>query len=126
MPGRPFKSGNTAAVGHGRPKGSSRILTCKEFAEKEGFQRLIEIARGESYRVVRNGKEVTLDPSLDLIFESIKLLLAYGIGKPAQVHEISADVNSIADWIQQFTKSDYSAPSLIEGSGGSDQLRSIS
>ncbi len=102
MPGRPFKRGNNAAAGHGRPKGSSRVLICQEFAEKEGFQRLIEIARGQSYRVLRDGKEIELNPDLDLIFEALKLLLAYGIGKPAQLLNVTHKVESLADWAHQY------------------------
>ncbi len=75
------------------------MLTCKEFAEREGYQRLIGLARGESYRVTRNGQDVDLYPDLDLIFESLKLLMAYGIGKPAQLLNVTHNVESLADWV---------------------------
>ncbi len=120
MPGRPFKAGNTAAVGHGRPKGSSRVLTCKEFAEKEGFQRLIGIARGQNYCVVRDGKEIELSPSLDLIFEALKLLLAYGIGKPAQLLNVTHNVDSLADWAHQYFGGNRSSLILEENTSSED------
>lgn len=78
------------------------MLKCKEFAEKEGFERLIGIARGASYRVDRDGKEIDLNPSLELIFEALKLLLAYGAGKPAQLLNVTHNVDSLADWAHQY------------------------
>ncbi|MFN0117801.1 MAG: hypothetical protein ACKVQC_05845 [Elusimicrobiota bacterium] len=86
------------------------MLTCREFAEKEGFQRLIGLARGESYRVKRDGKEIDLYPDLDLIFEALKLLLAYGIGKPAQLLNVTHNVDSLADWAHRYFAAVHSPP----------------
>lgn len=89
--GRPFEKGHPG--GPGRPKGSGRVELCRKFAEQEGFQKLIDIAKGIGYRVgTVNGKFVEVGPTRELQFEALKLALAYGYGKPTELVEHSGDV----------------------------------
>jgi hypothetical protein len=96
--GRPFEKGH--AGGPGRPKGSSRPEICRRFAEEEGFQKLIDIAKGVGYKVgTINGKFTEVGPSRELQFEALKLAIAYGYGKPTESVDLTSNGNTLYDWL---------------------------
>ncbi len=101
--GRPFQKNNKAAVGHGRPKGSSHILVCREWAEKKGWAKLIDWADGKDYQVgLKDGRMITLGPPLELQFQATKTLLEYGYGKPTQaIHQTGVQGISILQLIRE-------------------------
>ena len=73
LPGKPFKKGQSGNPG-GRPKGSKGFKErCRAFANEEGLNTLIEIAR-------ESGDKDRL--------KAVELLLAYGYGKPRQALDI--------------------------------------
>lgn len=69
------QSGNPA----GRPKGSGHVERCKEWAEKKGWDLLEKMAL------------TSLDEKVRL--EAMKLLIAYGVGKPTEHREISGNLS---------------------------------
>lgn len=79
----PFQPGNK--FGKGRPKGSGRIQECTKYAEEHGLQKLIELSQGVGcYRRVISQGRVLKIPNDELAFEALKLVLAYGLGKPTE------------------------------------------
>jgi len=78
-----FGPGNK--FGKGRPKGSSYIQVCREWAESEGWSRLISWAKGQS----GDGKL-----SKELQFQAMKMLMEYGYGKPRQQMDIDHGVSN--------------------------------
>lgn len=68
-----------AKPGPGRPKGStSHIEWCDEFADGEGKERLISLARSDNEKVA---------------IQAVTLIFAYGKGKPKESLEVSGTVN---------------------------------
>ena len=87
----PFQNGNK--YGKGRPVGSSCVGIARDWAKKKGWSQLIAWAEGKGYKVgLKGGRIVELGPDLDLQFEATKLLLAYGVGQPTKVVEVT-DMN---------------------------------
>ena len=86
-----FKKGNKCGVGHGRPKGSNWITLCRDWAEKKGWYRLINMAEGKGYSVeISHGRTVEIGPSLELQYQATRTLLEYGYGKPSQHVQLEA------------------------------------
>ena len=73
-----FTKGNQLAKGKGRPKGSSYIQICQQWAEKEGWQLLIDTARGKKYP----GES---KPAI----AAAQILIAYGYGKPKETVDVN-------------------------------------
>lgn len=130
--GRPFEKGNKAGVGHGRPKGSGRIQICAEFAEKEGFEILLNLARGkykDQHGKIRTAgwaapdpkqpaRIVWIGPSQELSFDALKLALAYGKGKPTEFVDISSGGQSLSEWANEwFASASPSANGHTNGNG---------
>src|SRR5262245_1266172 len=83
MPKQLFQPGNKAAVGHGRPKGSSKAAMFREWCEEKGIARLFELAEGIGHAFeLRNGKIVEVGPNYGIQLEALRLALAYGLGRP--------------------------------------------
>ena len=83
-----FAKGNK--LSKGRPKGSGMVQIARDWAVKKGWVKLIEIAEGKGWRVENIiGGFREIGPTLQLQLEATKLLLAYGIGKPTERHEIT-------------------------------------
>lgn len=114
--GRPFQANNQAAKGHGRPRGSGRIQICTEFADKEGFALLIALAKGQ-YKgpdgklrsagwaapdKSKPSRIVWIGPSSELSFDALRLVLAYGKGKPTEFIDVSSGGQSLSDWASEF------------------------
>lgn len=88
---QPGQSGNPA----GRPKGTGLVAICTKFADEEGFDKLIELARGTGYRIGKDpktGRVIHIGPSPELQFEALKLALAYGKGKPVAPVDVAGDI----------------------------------
>lgn len=84
-----FQPGNT--FGKGRPKGSGLVQQCTDWIEKKGWTKLIEIAEGKGHSFkIHGGKIIEVGPSEELQFEALKLIAAYGKGKPHESVEIDA------------------------------------
>jgi len=93
----PFQPGNK--LGKGRPKGSTRPEICRQFAEEQGFDRLISLAKGFTADGKKAGwaapdpkkpeRLIWVGPSEELQFEALKLAIAYGAGKPTESHEVA-------------------------------------
>lgn len=113
-----FQLGNT--YGKGRPKGSKRNEICKAYAEKYGFKKLIAIAEGKGHRYREyNGRLVEVGPDSGIQFEALKLILAYGFGKPTESIDLSTGGESLADWaIQHFRRNGNHVDSESNGSVG--------
>ncbi len=107
-----FEKGN--GFSKGRPRGSGAVQVCRDFAENDGFAKLIGVALGKPmpWRE-RRGKMEYSTPTQELQFEALKLLLAYGIGKPTQYHEVNNTVNSVADWALRHFGADASRASPV-------------
>jgi hypothetical protein len=87
-----FQPGNKLAVGRGRPKGSGKSQIAKEWAETKGLAKLQEIAEWPDEGVQvhpDSGRVIPKGWSRELQFEALKLMLAYGLGKPTERHELS-------------------------------------
>lgn len=129
-----FQTGNS--YGKGRPRGSKLNELCKKFAKEEGFERLIERAKGfyrDSNDQIRKagwaekkpakgkgvGRLVWVGPSDESQFEALKLALAYGAGKPTESVDVTSNGESLAEWaFQHFA---------IRGNGnGSSGLHGVS
>ena len=112
-----FQPGNK--YGQGRPKGSTYNEICKQFAEKEGVARLVEWAKGTfrnahgqvqaagwSQPKDTNGKPkgrlVWAGPDYSLQFEALKLVLAYGLGKPRNPVDITSGGQTLTDWANEW------------------------
>lgn len=78
MRGKPFKPGNK--LGKGRPKGSSYIDVCQQWAEHSGWEQLLAWATGKE-----NGKRV---PWAIRKF-AVNTILAYGFGRPREAIDVS-------------------------------------
>ena len=78
MRGRPFEDGNPG--GPGRPKGSHVNLEAKKWAETAGMRLLLRLADGKEKGWGRSCR-----------WDAVKLALAYGIGKPREAIEITAE-----------------------------------
>jgi hypothetical protein len=112
--GRQFGAGNQAGKGFGRPKGSGRIQICKEWAEKKGFKKLIDLAEGKyeqdgklkaagwAPNPVRPASLVWVGPTAELQFEALKLVLAYGAGKPTESLDLTSGGETLSDWALQY------------------------
>ena len=86
-----FQPGNK--FGKGRPKGSTYVEICKDWAEKKGWGRLIGWANGDGYKAgLKDGRFIELGPDLELQYQATKTLLEYGYGKPRQAVEVSGDL----------------------------------
>ncbi len=80
-----FEPGNRLAVGHGRPKGSSKPALIRKWAEEKGIEKLIELAEGKGHTWRQyNGRLVEVGPSHSTQMEALKLALAYGLGRPVE------------------------------------------
>jgi len=89
--GRPFQKGNQAGKGHGRPPGPTYVNICREWAEKNGWARLIGWANGDGYKAgIKDGKFIEIGPDMDLQFQAAKTLIEYGYGKPRQAVDLEA------------------------------------
>lgn len=84
----PFQPGNR--LGQGRPKGSGRNQIIREWCEQKGIQKLLDVAEGKGHTFREyNGRVVEIGPNENLQFEALKLALAYGMGKPTEMVEIT-------------------------------------
>src|SRR5258708_5560006 len=95
----PFQPGNK--IGKGRPKGSGYVQFCREWAERKGWTRLIDLAQGKGFTVKGAGPKreslfVQPDPKVQL--SAIQTLLAYAYGKPSEKLDITSGGVSIRDW----------------------------
>jgi hypothetical protein len=87
-----FQPGNKLGVGYGRPKGSSRPMIIREWVEREGWQKLIDLARGKGHGFRQHdGKVVEIGPKIEVQLEAMKLAFAYGFGKPTEMEPPSRD-----------------------------------
>ncbi len=85
-----FGQGNQFAKGHGRPKGSSYVSICQEWAEKRGWKQLMDWADGK-----------TTDKR-ELQFDATKTLIEYGYGKPRQAVDVSGNMEvNIVNVVQE-------------------------
>ena len=83
-----FEPGNQ--YGKGRPKGSGYVEECQRWAEAGGWTRLFGWADGKS-GAAKNMK---------LQFEALRLILAYGYGKPKEITE--SKINGLGDLAEQL------------------------
>lgn len=133
--GRPFQANNQAAKGHGRPRGSGRIQVCTEFAEQEGFAMLIALAKGKyagpdgNLRTAgwaapdksKPSRIVWIGPSQELSYDALKLVLAYGKGKPTEFVDLSSGGQSLFDWaVESFGGSTNGNGVHTAGNGNGD------
>jgi hypothetical protein len=87
-----FQPGNK--FGKGRPKGSGLVQKCTDWIEKKGWDKLIEIAEGKGHAFkLHGGKVIEVGPSEELQFEALKLIAAYGKGKPRETVDLQGDLN---------------------------------
>lgn len=82
-----FQSGNPG--GPGRPKGSSYVERCQQWAERGGWEMLIDWAEGRE-----KGKRVPWP----MRRYAVSALLVYGFGKPREALEIIAQKPSAIDF----------------------------
>ena len=66
-----FQPGNK--FGQGRPRGPMFVQSCREWADQNGWQKLEKMAESDNPRIA---------------LEAIKVLLAYGYGKPKESVEV--------------------------------------
>jgi hypothetical protein len=101
----PFKAGNT--YGKGRPKGSGKIQILKDYSEKYGFKKLISIAEGSGHGYYEhNGRLIEHGPNASIQFEALKLILAYGCGKPTEYHDFTTGGETLSDWAVRYFGAD--------------------
>lgn len=107
-----FQEGNQYAKGHGRPKGSSRIKECEDWVYEKGIKKLIQIADSNDLgfrtdkegRVVSDkyGRPLRVGWSRELQFEAVKLIFAYGVGKPTEFIAFDDGGQTIAEWATKW------------------------
>ena len=69
--------------GKGRPKGSGKAQLFREFATEHAIPRLFDFALGKGHGYKIHGQKIIeVGPSATLQLDAIKLILAYGLGRP--------------------------------------------
>jgi hypothetical protein len=67
----------------GRPRGSGKANLFRDFATAEAIPRLFDFALGKGHGYKIHGQKIIeVGPSAALQLEAIKLVLAYGLGRP--------------------------------------------